>query len=145
MKSKLIPLLAIVGSLYAVQASAQTVHEATPVTSDSGVTVNVNGKDYVLVAAKSDKELVTGAALVDIKTDEAIVLTGELVVELESLIDAQEFAQANQLNLIYVRGNRAIFQADANVALHTFEAQVARLNGVVNTQIGFNLEGLEAE
>ncbi|AOT11223.1 hypothetical protein [Pseudoalteromonas luteoviolacea] len=145
MKSKLIPLLAMVGSLYAVQASAQPVHEAKAVTSDSGVTVNVNGKDYVLVAAKSDKELVTGAALVDIASDETITLTGELVVELESLIDATEFAQANQLNLIYVRGNRAILQADENVALHTFKAQVERLNGVINTQIGFNLEGLEAE
>ncbi|ESP94767.1 hypothetical protein [Pseudoalteromonas luteoviolacea] len=145
MKFKLIPLLAVVGSLYAAQASAQPAYEATAVSNSSGVSVNVNGKDYVLAASKSDQDMVTGAALIDVSTDETVTLTGELVVELESLINAKEFASANRLNLIYVRGNRAIFQAAPNAALLTFKSDVEKLSGVVNVQLGFQVEGLEAE
>ncbi|MCO7188120.1 MULTISPECIES: hypothetical protein [unclassified Pseudoalteromonas] len=141
MKKQLIATVLLACGISTASASTTDVYEAQPLSSALSHSVTLNGKHYLTTS----ETLLSGATITDAKSGSIYILTGEVVAELEPLIDAREFAAAHKLKLVYVRANRAIFAADANTELREFKAYIASLAGVTSTQFGIEIEGLESE
>ncbi|RXF02108.1 hypothetical protein [Pseudoalteromonas sp. PS5] len=115
------------------------------VEASQGAAVTINNQEFIAVEANS-VTLTKGLQLQSPSTGELYTVTGEIIVEHLSVIDATTFAQDNTLVLSYVRGNRAIYRhADSQIDLQVLNAQLRAQPGVLSTQIGLQLEGLESE
>ncbi|RZM84696.1 hypothetical protein C3B51_02440 [Pseudoalteromonas rubra] len=141
MKKRLITTALFACGISVASASTNEVYEAKPLSASTMQTLSLNGKTYQTASTN----LQAGTSLIDAKSGAAYTLTGEVVAELEPVINASEFAKAHDLNLVYVRGSRAIFIADTGADLREFKARIAALSGVLSTQFGIDIEGLEAE
>ncbi|KNC68434.1 hypothetical protein [Pseudoalteromonas ardens] len=141
MKKHLITTALLACGISTASASSNEVYEAQPLSTTLSHSVTLNGKSYL----SASERLLTGVAITDAKTGTTYILTGEVVAELEPLINAQEFAAAHNLELVYVRANRAIFAAQPGTELNAFKAHIEGLAGVTSTQFGIDIEGLESE
>ncbi|MCG7535180.1 hypothetical protein [Pseudoalteromonas sp. OOF1S-7] len=141
MKKCLITTALLACGMSVASASSSEVYEAKPLSVSTMQTLSLNGKTYQTASVT----LQAGTSLIDVKSGTAYTLTGEVVTELEPMINANEFAKAHDLDLVYVRGSRAIFSADTGADLREFKARITALSGVLNTQFGIDIEGLEAE
>ncbi|ASD68701.1 hypothetical protein [Pseudoalteromonas piscicida] len=110
-----------------------------------GAEININNQSFVSLE-ENNTTLVKGLKLQSPATGEVYTVTGEIIVEHLTIINANTFASDNNLILSYVRGNRAIYRhADAQTDLTTLNAYLRAQAGVLSTQIGLQLEGLESE
>lgn len=111
----------------------------------AGGSIVINNQTFV-TSNDNTSSLLKGTQIQSPTTGEVYTVTGEIIIEHLLVIDAKQFAADNKLELSYIRGSRAIYRhADANVDLIALNAQLASKPGVVSTQLGLHLEGLEAE
>ncbi|AUJ71695.1 MULTISPECIES: hypothetical protein [Pseudoalteromonas] len=110
-----------------------------------GAEISINNHAFVSLEG-DNTTLVKGLKLQSPSTGEIYTVTGEIIVEHLPLVNAHSFARDNSLVLSYVRGSRAIYRhTDAQTDLTTLNAQLRTQAGVLSTQIGLQLEGLESE
>ncbi|MBR8845558.1 MULTISPECIES: hypothetical protein [Pseudoalteromonas] len=110
-----------------------------------GAEININNQSFVSLE-ENNTTLVKGLKLQSPVTGEVYTVTGEIIVEHLTMINANTFASDNNLILSYARGNRAIYRhADAHTDLTTLNAYLRVQAGVLSTQIGLQLDGLESE
>ncbi|MEJ6473695.1 hypothetical protein [Pseudoalteromonas piscicida] len=110
-----------------------------------GAEISINNQSFVSLGS-DNTTLVKGLQLQSPITGERYTVTGEIIVEHFAVVNASTFASDNQLILSYVRDNRAIYRhADAQTDLSALNTLLRAQPGVISTQIGLQLEGLESE